>query len=216
MENEMKKSGIYRIKNIITSECYVGSSINIERRWKRHQRDFKANRHDNRFMQRAYNKYGVDAFVYNVLDYCDNILEREQMFIDTGTFSYNIAKDATAPMTGKIQSDETKLKISKANKGFKHSDEAKAKISEAAKGNMRNKGRKASEETKAKISEAAKGRIFSDETKAKMSAAGKGRKQSAEHIANVIAAKKAAAAIKAHHLRKGKIGIPEQLGPDEV
>ena len=230
----MKKSGIYRIKNIITGDCYVGSSINIERRWTQHRRDLKANRHDNRFMQASYNKFGVDAFVYNVLDYCENILEREQMFIDTGAFSYNICKIAAAPMSGRIQSNETKAKISKANKGFRHSDETKAQMSAAAKGHSRNEGRIASEETKCKISAARKGLKLSDETKAKISAVHKGRKVSDETKAKISAAKKGKsnyrlgkknseetiakriAAIKAHHYRKGRMGTPEQLGPDEV
>ena len=228
----MKKSGIYRIKNIITGDCYVGSSINIERRWTRHCRDLKANRHDNQFMQASYNKYGVDAFVYNVLDYCENIIEREQMFLDTGAFKFNICKVAAAPMSGRKQSDETKAKISKANKGFRHSDETKAQMSAAAKGNTRNNGRIASDETKAKISAAHKGLKLSDETKAKISAVHKGRKASDETKAKISAAKKGKpnhqlgrknseetiakriASIKAFHLRKGKLGEPEELPPD--
>lgn len=189
----MKKSGIYRIKNIITGDCYVGSANNIERRWKEHQRHLRNNKHCNPIMQRSYNKYGVDAFVYNVLDYCGNILEREQMFIDTGAFKFNICKVA-GNTSGRKLSEEHKAKLYAANKGRKFSDETKAKMSAARKGRTPNKGKKTSDETKAKLSAASKGKKDSDKTKAK----------------------KKSAAIKAWHLRKGKMGEPEQLGPDEV
>lgn len=167
------ESGIYRIKNIITGECYVGSALNIERRWREHKRQFKKNSHSNIHMQRSYNKYGADAFVYNVLDYCENVLEREQMFIDSGAFSYNLCK------------------VAGSKAGCKASAETKAKISAAG------KGRVFSAETKAKISAALKNQVISEETKAKMSAAKKGKKCSAEHKAKISTAVKA---YRARHL----------------
>lgn len=54
--------------------------------------------------------------------------------------------------TGQLCSEETKRKISKANKGKKMSEEARKKISETL------KGRKLSEETRKKMSEARKGK----------------------------------------------------------
>ena len=59
-------------------------------------------------------------------------------------------------------SEETKVKISTANKGKKRSDETKAKISVA------NKGKILSEEQKRKTSESMRGHKVSEETKAKM------------------------------------------------
>lgn len=143
----MGKSGIYRIKNIITGDCYVGSSVNIEKRWKEHQRRLKNNKHCNPKLQASYNKYGIDAFVYNVLDYCENILEREQMFIDTGAFKFNICMIAAKPPT---------IFGSTYMIGKKFSEEHKAKISAAMKDNTNSKGRKLSEEHKAKLSAATK------------------------------------------------------------
>lgn len=70
---------------------------------------------------------------------------------------------ATEANTGRVQSDETKAKISEALKGRVFSDEAKAKMSEAKKN--------ISDETKAKLSEALKGRVLGDEHKANISEA---------------------------------------------
>lgn len=80
---------------------------------------------------------------------------------------------------GKYVSEETRIKISTANKGKsspnkgKHfSEESKAKMSAAKKGKSPwNKGKQWSEETKAKLSAAHKGKHLSEETKAKISAA---------------------------------------------
>ena len=66
-------------------------------------------------------------------------------------------------MLGKHHSEETKRKISNANKGNKnwlgkkHSEETKKKMSESKKGNKYNLGRKFSEEHKRKMSQAHKG-----------------------------------------------------------
>ena len=70
-------------------------------------------------------------------------------------------------------SDETRKKMSEANKGRTFSEETRRKMSESHK-NM-------SEETRRKLSEAQKGRTCSDETRKKISDAKKGKKFSEEH-----------------------------------
>lgn len=64
-------------------------------------------------------------------------------------------------------SEETKRKISEAQKGKHHTEETRRKMSEAHKN--------ISEETRRKMSEAQKGRTLSDETRRKISEAMKGR-----------------------------------------
>jgi len=71
---------------------------------------------------------------------------------------------------GKHISEETKRKISKANKGRKFSDEHRRKLSISHKGKPSpKKGKKLSEETKRKLSKAFKGRKHTEEWKRKMS-----------------------------------------------
>ena len=77
---------------------------------------------------------------------------------------------------GHTQSEETKRKMSEAKKGKKFSEEHRRKISEANKGeNNPNFGKHHSEETKRKMSEAKKGKKFSEEHRRKISEANKGR-----------------------------------------
>lgn len=76
------------------------------------------------------------------------------------------------------------------HEGKKFSEETKAKISAANKGNSWNKGKHHSEETKAKMSATMKGKQKSEETKAKLSVANKGKHLSEETKAKISAARK--------------------------
>ena len=78
-------------------------------------------------------------------------------------------------------SEETKNKISKANKGKHISEESRRKISEARKGKCAGEdnpmyGKHHSAEALQKMSDAKKGKHLSEETKRKLSAARKGRR----------------------------------------
>jgi group I intron endonuclease len=75
--------GIYRIKNILNGKCYYGSSKNIEKRWIRHKNVLKNNKH-NPLLQRAWDKYGKDNFIFEVVELCDEdlLLLREQVYLD--------------------------------------------------------------------------------------------------------------------------------------
>ena len=76
-------TGIYCITCLKTGEKYVGQSTSIKRRWGTHKRELKNNIHYNKHMQRTYNKYGEDSFVYEVLEQCpaDKLNEREKFYI---------------------------------------------------------------------------------------------------------------------------------------
>ena len=75
---------------------------------------------------------------------------------------------------GRRHIEESKRKISEANKGNKHNAKTKRKLSKAA------KGRIVSEETKIKLRKARKNRIFTEETKKKISESSKGKVMSEE------------------------------------
>lgn len=78
------KSGIYSIKNTITGKQYIGSSKNLDARQKTHFYQLQNNKHINMYLQRSYNKYECSAFVFIVLEYCEeyNLLEREKFYIE--------------------------------------------------------------------------------------------------------------------------------------
>ena len=78
--------------------------------------------------------------------------------------------------TGKINSKETREKISDGNKGKKLSEETLKKMSEFMKGNTYRLGQKATEETRKKLSEIHKGRIFTEEHRKNLSLSSKHNK----------------------------------------
>jgi group I intron endonuclease len=63
-----ENSGIYLIVNKVNGKKYVGSSQNLNQRWKKHKQDLKRKVHENDYLQNSYNKYGVNSFVYSVFE----------------------------------------------------------------------------------------------------------------------------------------------------
>lgn len=61
-------SGIYRITCVVTGKIYVGSAMNLRKRWKDHSFYLQRNEHHNPKLQAAWNKYGPDAFTFEVLE----------------------------------------------------------------------------------------------------------------------------------------------------
>lgn len=171
--------GIYCIKNLITNKSYIGQANNIVQRWNRHKSDLNKQIHHNNHLQRAWNKYGEQNFEFEIIEIvenCDYLQDKEAYWIKhfksiDRKFGYNIRE---AGINSPI-SEETKLKISKANTGRKFSKEHKEKLSIAG------KKRVLSDETKLKISKALIGKKHSKEFCRKISDALKGRQLSEKH-----------------------------------
>lgn len=175
----MKISGIYKIEHVDSGKTYVGSAVNIKRRWGEHKARLNSKTHPNPKLQNAWNKYGEGSFVFGVIEECELevLIEMEQKYIDTlevVTLGYNICEVAGSVL-GIKRSEETKLRMSEAQKGRIISDEHRKNISVAMTGKKRPPH---SEETIRKIRESNIGKIHgpqSDEAKAKKSKALKGR-----------------------------------------
>ena len=200
-----KLCGIYQITNTTNNKIYVGSSIDITRRWVIHTTYLKNNKHPNHKLQHGWNKYGEASFVFVILTLCEKteLIEKEQAAIDLFKPWYNIQTTAGIHLTGehngwygKTHSKETLEKMSSCKKGKLKSEETKAKMREArtkitqetALG-IRDKV-KQSPEARLTRSERCKGfkpdgltmagKQHSDETKAKMAAAQTGKPVSEE------------------------------------
>jgi hypothetical protein len=78
--------GIYEILNTKNNKSYIGSSKNIDKRWKEHKKMLKDNKHHSIKLQRSYNKVkDKNVFEYNIIEIVedDSILhKREQYYID--------------------------------------------------------------------------------------------------------------------------------------
>ena len=61
------KPGVYLITNTVNSKCYIGQAIKLRNRLKSHISNYTNKRYDNP-LYRAFNKYGLDKFTYQLLD----------------------------------------------------------------------------------------------------------------------------------------------------
>lgn len=129
-----KFGAIYVIKNKITTTVYLGSSIEVEKRLSKHKSLLKYNKHYNKHLQNAYNKYGENNFEFTILDRwvpIENIKNVEQEYIDyvfKNCKVYNKAK-YVAGSAGYIHNNDKLEKISNASKGKKKSQEFIIKMS---------------------------------------------------------------------------------------
>lgn len=60
-------SGVYRITCLANNKNYIGSSDNIMRRLKTHERELEQGSHNNRRLQHDYDKYGSGFFEFRVV-----------------------------------------------------------------------------------------------------------------------------------------------------
>lgn len=199
-----KISGIYSITSPSGSR-YVGSAVDIGRRWSRHRVEMRSGIHGNAGLRRAAAKYGVENIRFSVLLVCrpQDVLFYEQRAIDIINPEYNIARIAGSS-AGIVRSAEFKRKVSEGSKGRIVTAETRAKIGEKHRGKTiplhmiealreRNRLNPLSIETlrerakamhtpeaRAKQTAAKIGRPVSEETRTKISAALKGHLVSEE------------------------------------
>ena len=78
------KAGVYMVEQIATGRVYIGSSINLHRRLKRHASRLRIGQHANRALQKAWNKHGEAAFRFRPLFICapDDLVFFEQRAVD--------------------------------------------------------------------------------------------------------------------------------------
>lgn len=113
-------SGIYKIENTLTKDFYIGSTIDLKSRELRHFKDLKNGNHHSIILQRVYNKYGKTNLKFIVLEedlLKENLLLREQYYIDTLSPLYNICKIAGSPLGTKhsIESSNKKREYVRKN-----------------------------------------------------------------------------------------------------
>ncbi len=174
------RSGIYRIVHMESMHEYVGSAITFRKRWNIHKRDLRLGQHHSTYLQRAYDKYGLDAFAFvpiEIVTTADQLISREQYWIDELQPVFNMSRVAGSTL-GVPCSSETRAKIGAANTGktgYRHTDETKAVLSAAKIGNQHTKGRVMPEDERKRRGESQKGRVMSAESRQKISDARTGQ-----------------------------------------
>lgn len=175
----MKKiCGIYRIDSLSNGRFYIGQSVDYARRKDHHLRALKLGIHKNRFLQRAWNKYGENSFKFSIILLCERVeLTRyEQGFVDILNPEYNLYKICVKSAAGHHLSEETKRKLSACMKGRVMSEETRRKIA------LKSKIHRHSEETKKKLSELGRGKKLSEEVKRKIGLKSLGNHYALGHI----------------------------------
>jgi len=204
--------GIYKITCTVNGKIYLGSSINLRKRKSEHFRYLQHNKHHNSHLQRAWNKYGEDAFTFEVLELVlvpELLTAQEQYWFKKlkpfGRKGFNIARVAGSTLGTKRSPEaienvrqallrpEVRKKISDASRGRKQSPETIEKSRQARigykqtpehieKARLTRIGKKFSPERNKKISQAKLGKKNSPEHIEHMRQANLGKKQSAETI----------------------------------
>lgn len=140
-------SGIYRITCVPTDKFYIGSTANLRKRCREHFSKLRSGKHCNQRLQNAWEKYGSNAFTFEVIELVLSsfLIEREQHWIDSLHPHFNLAPVAgsllgmehtpehrekikvallgkPSPMRGIARSPETieKIKSTKRTKGIPH------------------------------------------------------------------------------------------------
>ena len=98
---------IYKITNKINDKVYIGKTLDtVEKRWKEHCRDSQKKNIKNRPLYSAMNKYGLNNFIIEEIEQCNEeaLNEREQYWIEYfGSFKYGY--NATLGGDGKRYAD---------------------------------------------------------------------------------------------------------------
>jgi len=121
LKENREKSGVYLWYNKVNGKKYIGSSVNLHKRFLQYYNTNHLLTYSNMNVCDALLKYGYSNFSLFIIEYCEpqNCLVREQYYLDTLLPEYNILQKAGSSL------------------GYKHTDEAKALISAANKGKVR-------------------------------------------------------------------------------
>jgi group I intron endonuclease len=151
--------GVYVIVNNRNENYYVGSTVNLRKRWVLHRHLLRMGRHHSPHLQNAWGFYGEPSFSFLVLAHVYNKQLRmaiEQTFLDLRP-KYNVALKAVSS-AGVVRSEETKEKLRQVWNAPGYREKVMAARS----------SRPLSEEHKALIAEAHKGKVASEEAREAM------------------------------------------------
>ena len=133
-------SGIYFIRNVKNGKLYVGSAKSFYLRWNNHRSRLRKNKHHNKHLQHAWNKYGESSFEFEVAEFVpvEELDAVESVYLELAKripyMYYNHRYDPTgrdtkhSEETRKLISQKTKEAMAKLPKRI-YTPEIRAKIS---------------------------------------------------------------------------------------
>ena len=190
------KTGIYTITNTINGKRYIGSSKDIFARWIAHKGLLRRNKHQNKHLQSAWNKYGETAFEFKVVAFvmeCELITTESRLIslwnTDKRHNGYNKREPSTLSFT-----QETISKMRDSAKTYWDNPEHRKAAAD------RQTGRKYSEETKSKVGIASKKRWDDKDTRATIICKQKEYTKTEEHRNNLSKSLKGRKLSDAHKL----------------
>lgn len=118
IKDNKNMSGIYKWRNKITKDIYLGQSIDFAKRFLKYFHLSYLKNRETLVISRALIKYGYSNFSLEILEYCDidHLTETEQYYFDKLNPRYNTLKIAGSSL-GHKHSHETKTQISLALNG---------------------------------------------------------------------------------------------------
>lgn len=151
MPYKEKISGVYIILNKINGKFYIGSSVNIKSRWSLHKKQLRENSHHSKYLQRSWNKYGEENFLFSIMEECEreeclNIENKWLNFHNTSNieYGYNTVKEAHNTL------------------GYKHTAETRLKLKQLHKDRIEKMTLEEFAEYKSVLSNARKGKVLSE------------------------------------------------------
>ena len=176
-----KTCGVYTITCVANGRVYVGSSTDLRSRLREHGRRLESGTHRNPHLVNAAKKYGLASMQYAIVELVEDpaqLIPREQWWmdrLDSFENGFNIRPKAESNV-GVKRSEETRKRMSKAQKGRLVSEETRRLLSRIFTGR---KIGPMSEERRRKLSEINRGRkppVQTEEIRRKKSEAMRGRK----------------------------------------
>lgn len=144
-KDDIYKIGIYKISFNNCDQTYIGyasskakykSNSGFYKRWGRHLRSLETNTHYNRFLQRTYNKYGIENIIFDILEIVESVdecVDREPILIQEHNSKCNFHHNKQKQYS-RFYTQEERDKHSNIRKGRKHSEQTKLAISRSHKG----------------------------------------------------------------------------------
>jgi len=118
LKDNTNKSGIYMWTNLISGKRYIGSSVNLKRRFLEYYNVNRLIASNSMPINRALLRYGFSRFSLKILEYCDisMLMVREKHYFVLLEPEYNLLLEPGSPSKGKgwVLSEETKDKLRRA------------------------------------------------------------------------------------------------------